>query len=54
MNPGPLGHESSALTTRPQLLAEGLNIYMSTLNNTYRLINVSKVNKSLFGMENLL
>ena len=35
----------------------GLNIYISTLatlNNNNRLINVSKVYKSLFGMENLL
>ncbi len=27
LNPGPLGHEPSALTTRPQLLARGLKIF---------------------------
>jgi hypothetical protein len=28
LNPGPLGHESSALTTRPRLLAKVLSVSM--------------------------
>jgi hypothetical protein len=40
LNPGPLGHESSALTTRPRLLA-------NQINNLWVLVSVTGVRKML-------
>ena len=38
LNPGPLGHESSALTTRLRLLVNGLNV---SIFDNFRLVHLS-------------
>jgi hypothetical protein len=50
LNPGPLGHESSALTTRPRLLPKVLKITSFFLNAEFKLKRYPRCYKDLANL----